>query len=263
MRLRKNKNMPADNTPSFIQTQHEFTQYIRDPKKSPRPTDIEERRINIYRDLLFTNISTVLSDGFPVLKKISSEQDWEAMCRDFYSQHSSHSPYFSDIPQEFIQYLQNERLNNPEARNDFPFLLELAHYEWVELVVSIAEDEKQTAPITAPLTQVLTVSSTALALAYSYPVHTISPENLPTEAAKQPTYLVVYRDTDNRAAFLDITPITHALLVALADNTEQTTDLILSKLADELQHPDPSIIIDGGLTILNDFISRGIVISAS
>jgi len=257
------KNMQQDNLPSFIQTQHEFTQYIRDPKKSPRPTDIEERRINIYRDLLFTNISNVLSDGFPVLKEISSEQRWEEMCRDFYSQHSSHSPYFSEIPQEFIQYLQSERLNNPNASSDFPFLLELAHYEWVELVVSIAEDEKQTTPITTPLTQALTVSSTALALAYSYPVHTISPENLPTEAPKQPTYLVVYRNADNRASFLEITPITHALLVALTDNTERTTELILSKLADDLQHPDPSVIIDGGLTILNDFISRGIVISAS
>lgn len=254
--------MSQDNPPSFIQTQHAFTRYIRDPKNAPRPSDIEERRINIYRDLLFTNISSTLSDGFPVLKKICSEQQWENICRDFYYRHPSQSPYFSDISQEFVQYLRNERSDSPGSINDFSFLLELAHYEWVELVISIAEEEIENTSINDPLNQVLTVASTALAIAYTYPVHNISPDFLPTKAPAQPTFLAVYRNADNKTGFLETTSMTHALLVALTNNTNLLTSQILSKLAKDLQHPNPDVVIEGGLTILDDFISRGIVVPA-
>jgi len=258
----KTKNVQPDNTPSFIRTQHQFTQYIRDPKNSPKPTDIEGRRMDMYRDLLFTNISNVLSDGFPVLKTILDSKQWEEICRDFFTHHQSHSPYFSEISQEFIQFLQTERLQNPLAKDDFPFLLELTHYEWAELYVSIAEEDKASSNISDPLNETLTVTSSALSLAYTYPVHTISPDVLPTEPSEQPTYLVVYRSADNRATFLETTGMTHALLTALSDNTELTTKDLLSKLAEDLQHPDPQVVIDGGLAILKDFISRGIVIAS-
>lgn len=256
--------MQPDNTPSFIRTQHAFTQYIRDPENAPRPTDIEERRMNLYRDLLFTNISGIISDAFPVLKKISSDGHWDALCRDFFARHPSHSPYFSEISQEFLQYLQTERQESSDAKDDFPFMLELAHYEWAELFVSIAEDDDDSipTPITEPLDQVLTVASTALSLAYTFPVHTISPDILPTEAPEQATYLVVHRSADNRAGFLETTPMTHALLTALADNTELTTKTLLKKLVSDLQHPNPDVVIEGGLSIVNDFISRGIIIPA-
>jgi hypothetical protein len=37
-----------------------------------------------------------------------------------------------------IAYLQNERKTNAD---DYPFILELAHYEWVEMALSIAQEE--------------------------------------------------------------------------------------------------------------------------
>ncbi|MEO1889078.1 MAG: putative DNA-binding domain-containing protein [Cycloclasticus sp.] len=257
----KNKSVQPDNTPSFIRTQHAFTRYIRDPKNAPRPTDIEERRMNMYRDLLFTNISGVISDAFPVLKTISTEEHWEALCRDFFARHPSNSPYFSEISQEFLQFLQTERHESPDAKNDFPFMLELAHYEWAELYVAIAEDDNsEHVAVTDPLNQVLSIAHTALSLAYTFPVHTISPDVLPTEAPEQPTYLVVHRSADNRAGFLETTPMTHALLTALADNTALTTKALLTKLAADMQHPNADIVIEGGLSIVNDFLSRGIIV---
>ena len=59
------------------------------------------------------------------------------MVRDFFSQHKSHSPYFLEISQEFLAYLQNERTPQPE---DPAGMLELAHYEWVELALTVSED---------------------------------------------------------------------------------------------------------------------------
>jgi hypothetical protein len=259
----KNKNVQQDNTPSFIKTQRQFTQYIRDPDNSPKPTDIEERRMDMYRDLLFANISGMLSDGFPVLKQILPDDKWTALCRDFFSRHQSHSPYFSEISQEFIQFLQSERHESKESQNDLPFLVELAHYEWTELFISIAEEsEAQHDSIKDPLNKILTVSNTAMAVAYTYPVHKISPDYLPSEAPNEPTYLAVYRTTNNQAGFLETTPMTHALLAALTDNVELTTETLLIQLANQLKHPNPDVVIQGGLGIVDDFISRGIIVSA-
>ena len=56
--------------------------------------------------------------------------------------------------------------------------------------------------------------------------------------------------------------MTHALLTALANNGELTTKAVLSKLAEDLQHPKPDVVIEGGLTMLQDFIDRGIIIPA-
>jgi len=247
-----------------LRTQHQFTQYIRDPENSPKPTDIEDRRMNLYRDLLFTSISSIIGDAFPVLKKITADEEWEAMCRDFFIQHPCHTPYFSEVSQEFIQYLQTERLESPKASNDFSFILELAHYEWTELFASVAEDVVETDTlISDPLNQVLTVANTAMSLAYQYPVHKISPDYIPTEPPEQPTYLVVYRNADNQVGFLETNPMTHALLQELAENKALTSLQILTMLAKQMQHKNIDVVVQGGLSILNDFISRGIIIAST
>lgn len=36
---------------SFIDVQNEFMAHIREPNKQPCPTDVEDRRMAIYRDL--------------------------------------------------------------------------------------------------------------------------------------------------------------------------------------------------------------------
>lgn len=255
--------MQPDNTPRFFKTQHTFTQYIRNPDNAPIPTDIEARRMNIYRDLLFDNISGVIGDTFPVLKEITSEDHWVQLCRDFFNRHTSQSPYFSEISQEFIQYLQTERPNNEHSNQDFPFLVELAHYEWAELFVTIAEEDNVTPPkSTERLNQTLALASTAINLAYQYPVHNISPDFIPTAPSEHATYLVVYRNIDNEAVFLETNSMTYSLLDRLFGNTKLTNEQVLSALADDMQHPNPDVVIKGGLSIIEDFITRGIIISS-
>ena len=258
---RPNNPTPTD-IPGFIKSQHEFTQYIRNPESSPVPKGIEERRADIYRELFYNNIEGFLADNFPVLKKVTAPDDWHEMVQDFFANHPSPSPYFSDIPEEFISYLTTDRASNNDNKNDPSFLTELAHYEWAELVMSIAESAQATTKIKNIETQALTLAETAWPLAYQYPVHKISPDFLPSEVPELPTLLVVYRNPDDDVVFLETNPTTHALLERLKNNTNKTTAELLATLAKDLQHPKPDTVIEGGLTILKDFIHRGIVISA-
>jgi len=249
---------------SFIQTQHEFTRYIRDPKVAHVPDNIEERRADIYRYLFINNIDSFLSDNFPVLKQIITADRWQTLVQDFFSFHRCKTPYFAEIPQEFIHFLQTERLQSQQAASDFPFLAELAHYEWVELALSIAEDDEPNQQnLSDPLNLILRTASTTWPLVYQYPVHQISPDFIPEKEPEQPSYLTVYRSVDDDVRFLETNPITHCLLEKLTDNTSKTTLELLRELAADSQHPNPDVIIQGGQDIITDFISRGLILATA
>ncbi len=95
------------------------------------------------------------------------------LIRRFFSEYDCHSPYFLDIAGEFINYLSS---NYEMQKYDPPFMLELAHYEWIELDVAItqqAENEQLIASDQVASAR-LYLSSTARNLSYQFAVQTIS-----------------------------------------------------------------------------------------
>lgn len=243
----------------FQKVQYEFTGYIRDPEHNALPIDVEKRRIDMYRELIFNNVEDVLSNCFPVLKKITADKRWRAIASDFLAKHKSHSPYFIDIPKEFLEYLQVERTAKPD---DLLFLLELAHYEWIEMDVAYstgeAPDIGQSA-IQNPLSKCFALSDVARILAYQFPVHKICPEYLPQSIPDHPTYLIVYRDADDEVLFLEINVITYRLLQLIQNREENTAKELLSDIVTELKHPNPQVVFSGGTEILSDLIDRNIL----
>ena len=113
-----------------------MARYLRDPQGQPAPEGVEERRLKIYRDLVYNNVEGFISGGFPVLRSLYRDEDWHQLVREFIDQHRCHTPYFLEISQEFLKFLMQRDESGP---NDPPFLLELAHYEWVELALDVAE----------------------------------------------------------------------------------------------------------------------------
>ena len=91
--------------------------------------------MEIYTEIFFNNINELISANFPVLRGITAETHWHAMVRDFMVRHRSETPLFTEVGLEFIDYLQTKRTAQP---HDWPFMLELAHYEYVELAVPSA-----------------------------------------------------------------------------------------------------------------------------
>jgi len=239
----------------FRAKQLEFAAYIRDPANNPAPADVEKLRMAMYRQLFFNNIEGFLSGNFPVLRQILDDEQWLALAQDFFVKHHSTSPYFSEIPEEFLDYLQNERSN----AEDLPFLLELAHYEWVEMAVSIAKDELLDNDATDNLlNHTVQLSPLAWPLAYSYPVHKISPTFLPLIAPEQPTFLIVYRNKLDDVHFIETTPITYRLLEVIQEHELSTVENCLLQIAQETQ-ANPETIINAGLDILKDLADKNIV----
>jgi hypothetical protein len=248
-----------DSRPEFIRRQYDFAAHIRDPEHRPPPADVEDRRMAIYRELFYNNVESFLSGTFPVLRRIHEDAAWHAMARAFLATHHSHSPLFLEIPREFLNWLREERM--PQA-DDYPFLYQLAHYEWVELAVSVAEDSidrDAVDPAGDLLDAIPVLSPLAWHLAYDYPVHRIGPDFLPGAAGRQPTYLVVYRDRHDEVGFMEINPVTKRLLELLEANSGATGRQLLLQIAAEMSHPQPEVVTRGGLDILENLRDRDIV----
>ena len=253
--------MRMDNRPlpAFKQAQYEFTAHLRDPKRNPAPANIEDRRLKIYRELIYNNIEGFLANGFPVIRSIYSDDHWHSMVRDFIARHESHSPYFLEISQEFLAYLDNER----QARAEDPVgLLELAHYEWVELALNVAEESVDMTTVD-PNADLLDghplLSPVAWPLAYQFPVHKMSSDFLPESAPEQPTYLVVYRNRNDEVKFMETSPVTARLLHLIQQNPSLTGRQAIEQIIVEMQHPNPDIVMQGGKTALHELQAAGIL----
>lgn len=243
---------------SLASLQEGFAAHIRDPEHEPAPADVEDRRMEIYRDLFFRNLSNFLARSFPVLRSLHEDAEWAALARRFYIEHRCHTPLFPEIPREFLQYLQDldEPLNPP-------FALELAHYEWVEIALDLDEQELDEVPANPDgdlLEGVPVVSPLAWPLSYRYPVHRIRPEFQPDEPPPEPTHLVVYRDRDDKVRFMQLNALSSMLLRSLKEEAPRPGHVVLKEVARQLGHPDPDLIQKAGAGLLKELRNRDVLL---
>ncbi|MGQ0698501.1 MAG: HvfC family RiPP maturation protein [Panacagrimonas sp.] len=246
--------------PRFQQVQYRFAAHIRDPERNPAPEGIEERRLQIYRELFYNNVEGFLANAFPVIRKLSSDSVWHARVRDFYARHQSHSPQFHHLAEEFLKFLQDERGAHPD---DPPYFAELAHYEWVELSLGLAEVDltpELADPNGDPMEAPPVVSPLAWPLAYSYPVHRIGPDFEPAEAPDAPSYLVVYRTRQDQVKFMEINAVSARLLQLIEENPTTSGRELMLQIAGELQHPEPEQVVAAGRGMLTGLRERDIVL---
>lgn len=246
-----------DKTPSFIETQYQFAGNIRDPENNPAPDNIEPRRMTIYRELFYNNIEGFIALGFPVLRKITADENWHKMVRDFMVKHHCKTPLFHEISREFMAYLENER----DLKNDPIFIKELVHYEWVELALSVLDADVTPAKIDGKqdiLAMPLKTSPLAWSLVYQFAVHQISVDFQPQQASEQPVYLLVYRARDDSITFLELNPVSARLIDLL--NEGLTGQVAAKQIAKELQHPNPDIVIDGTRSLIHDWLQRQVLV---
>lgn len=247
--------------PEFQQTQYAFAAHIRDPEHKPAPGGIENRRMAIYRELFFNNLNQLLGKGFPVLKKLYGDDGWRRLVRQFMVQHRAETPYFLELPGEFVRFL---RTGYEPTGDDPPFLSELAHYEWAELAVSVSNESNPYDDIDADgdmLEGVPVKSKLARVLNYRFPVHRISPDFQPREPGEQSAILAVYRRQDDEVGFMELNPVTARLLEMIDTNEAgRSGRALLQALAREIAFPDADALVGHGATAMQDMRAVDILV---
>jgi hypothetical protein len=236
----------------FQRYQLEFTAHIRDPKAHKKPAGVVPARMAVYRDAVFNNIFESVSLCFPVCQAAIGNRAWRALLREFVKSYSAQSPIFRDIPQQFLQFL-----NSPTAQP--AFLAQLAHYEWVELALSAQQTEAiKLSKKTDLLSEKPVLAPAHSLLEYDFAVHKIAKGKLPKTTEK--TYLLVFRNAEFEVKFIELSPITFQLLDLIEDKL--TGEQALMRIAEEMQHPDPKVVVQFGTEILNDLAMQQAIIGS-
>ena len=244
----------------YQKQQQRFASHIRDPASHQAPAGIEDRRLRIYRDLFFNNIEGFIASGFPVFKSLFDQQQWHELIRAFIASHKAETPYFLEISEEFLSWLDNENLPVHQQK---PFACELCHYEWVELALQVADmpqmavsadsDMLAGRPVVSPLTW---------PLLYQWPVHLTGPDYQPQTPPEQPTCLIVYRNQDQEIGFIESNPATLRLLELLDKENPPTGEAALRQLATEMQQPEDNVLAFGR-ELLEQLQDQGVILGCA
>ena len=241
--------------PDFQQYQLQFVNHIRNPAQQLRPAKVPAKRMRVYTQIVFNNLESSVSACFPICKKVLGKRAWKNLVREFFIQHQCKSPLFRKIPEEFLQFLKT-------AQDLPPYLYSLAHYEWIELAISVSDTKGNVEQIDAEgelLDKQLVFASAMALLSYDYPVHKISPRHKPAEPLAEPVHLLVFRNAEDNVRFIELNPATARLLHLLQDGA-MTSRQALEQVAAELQHPNPQAAIQFGMGVLGDLQQQGAIL---
>lgn len=247
--------------------QRAFAAHLRNPASNPLPAGVDAARASVYVELLFNNVEDFLSNCFPVIRSILDDDAWNALVRQFYAEHTCTTPYFREIPAEFVQWLTSTSLSDrspsfAERSRSVPFLLELAHYEWVEIPLTLADapiDWQQIDPDGDLLDGTPVLNPVMLLQSYQYPVHRINTAYQPH--TPEPTHLLLIRNPENKIDFIVLNAITARLVQWLQEGVSARQ--ALTQIAEEIQHSNTEQLLEFGLTLLHQFQQQHVLLGVA
>lgn len=237
----------------------ELGRYLRDPQGYALPTGLARNGpMRLYTDLILNNMDSQVSPCFPVTRAILGKRRWRLLIREFLSHHSCKTPYFHEIPGEFLRYV---RLRAARQEEEPVFLNEIVHYEWSELVLSLSADVAlDDVEMPGDLATRIPVLNPILAISdYRYPVHRITTRAASTKLQPSLTHILGFRKPDYSVAFLCLNPVTLELLSLLFEGRFTGVSAIQSTLQ-KLELPKTEAALEGGLAILEDLRVQGAIV---
>lgn len=243
---------------AFQQFQFDFGRHVRDPRANPRPAGVPARRAGIYSELLYNNLEGFLLACFPISHELLGPRRWPKLVRAFLRDARCHTPYFREIPREFLHWLTTAATLPVKLP---AWLKELAHYEWVELALDVMETESPACDPNGDLLAGVPVLAPALMnLSYTWPVQRIGPDYRPRKP--QATHLLVYRDRTDEVQFIEQNPVNSRLVELLVEGRHSGRAACLA-IAAELAHPQPEAVVAHGAQLLETLRTAGAIIGTT
>lgn len=246
---------------SLLKLQRRFADHIRDPDGVAPLPGIEERRLAIYRRLFFNNISNLMAKNFPVLRRLYADEDWHDLIRTFLRDHHAETPLFPQIGQEMVRFLS---VLQADDRLPYPFLAELAHWEYVETCVRFDPADPcwiETTDAIAPDHARPVLNPTLRLAIYQWPVHRIGPRFLPTEPEQGQVILLAYRRRDDSVAFKQINLLSARLIELMQANPDATGLELMKRIAEQLPQVDAEKLQAQGLALLTSLLQSEVILA--
>ncbi len=231
-------------------------------KRHAQPVEgMPAERLAVYQDLVFNNVRGFIRSAFPVLRSIVGDTQWDHTIAAFLAHSQLDSPYFIDIPRAFYDFLTHHASPWPD------FALELAYYEWLELDLFRRVGGLPPVPRTPQglpdlLDQTWQLGHAVALVACRYPVHQLSPAYQPLTAPAEPTFLALYRTSQGKVQFLQLTALSMAVL-QLLQATSQSVSELCQQLSPLLPHMTEQNLQTGVQQLLLQCVDLGLVLPSN
>lgn len=173
-----------------------------------------QRRLRVYKGLVKASVLDPIPDCFPILKTLLEKAEAWSTCLDaFFASRSVQSLYYRDVNPAFLAWLADTAW----AQDRWPFLLQLAHWEYMELEVLIGPESRPESGLRqVPGTEDRALFDGAFRnLAYGYRVHEADEEA--PEPATGATFLLCLRNPEGRFETQEVDGRTSAFLARAQD----------------------------------------------
>lgn len=242
----------------LVRLQAQFAGHIRDPRTVAPPAGTEDRRLAVYRRLVFGNLNNLFAKNFPVLFKLIDETRWRDLIGEFLARHRASTPMFTEIGREFVRFLEEAQ---PAGLPRFS--LELAHWEYLETCVRLAEadpNDVECDPAGDLLVDSPVLNPTLRLAQYRWPVHEISPSNRPEQPLAEPLILAAWRKPDDRPGFMRLNAVTGRLLALIEAEPARSGRAHLESIAGEMRAPEPQAVVRSGQAMLERLRDRTVIL---
>ena len=236
----------------FVALQQQWTAWLRRPESAPMP-NAPSRRLEIYRELFFNNVSGFVENTFPIVKQQLPASQWMLLLKNFFALHYCQSPYFHDISYEFLQFLATQH----ELLASYPWLTELAHFEWIELAAEIADDLWPHFIVGDFWHNIPVANPFAWPLVYQWPVQRFAQSKQPFN--REVSCLILHRNQDEQVQLIESNALTLHLLQKLQANHTQTGKELFIDLAQEL-NTEPASFCVAGQGMIDTFLNARILL---
>jgi len=244
----------------FQDWQRRLTAHLRDPEAHPAPEGAEDRRIGIYRRLVFGNLSRLLGAALPLTREQLGKKRFGLLVRDFLRGHRAATPYFPRLAGEFRKWHEKAQPSRP---NDPPWLGDLILYETekralqrmpeppADPAIDPQGDVVAGIPAPSPLLRLLTLR---------HPVHKSKDGALADAPPETPAFLLLRRDRAGRVLTQELGVLTAGLLALALDNTRQTGAALLKAMLRQAPPDSRDALSKQGREQLRRFHRSGVLL---
>ena len=180
-----------------------------------------------YRRIVFSIVKDTLKTAFPIARKFVGKKKWKKLVHHFFANHKCKTPQVWKLPLELCDFY---RENPFPFKKQFPFLLELLQFEWLEIEVFMMEDADIPGFVAEPTSKqkILVGNPEIKILGLQYPIHTKKTKDI-TEADIGEYFVTIHRNNiDKQVYFNDLSYPFIEMLIQL--NEENITLKELEKV---------------------------------
>lgn len=235
--------MPERNTAvqpeTSAQYQHRFAQAIREGKAAD---GLPQERLNVYIRLIRNNIHSFIDRCYTETLQYFDSEEWGSLKEGFVRNARAQTPYFQEIPGEFLQYCQSLPLSDD--------LLALMDFEHTQLLAETAQTDSQTTHADSD-DLAYTLSPAAFVRRYQYDVT--------DELQEAETAVLVWRDKEDDVMYQTLDDFDALLLETLAE-TPTSLNGLQTMLAEFM--PSENAWQDALRQKWTEWLEQGILVAA-